>query len=82
MALPHFCLSFIPILYSTHVFPVRTTQANIIAVSRGIVIKARLIFSVPLLFGSDAIWIAPFFAEILALILTIYLSRKTQIIYQ
>ena len=45
----------------------RTGAANAIAVSRGIIVKALAIFCIPLLFGSDSIWVAPFAAEIVSL---------------
>ena len=87
MALPYFCLSFVPmslnLIYTALMFSTkRTTQANIIAISRGFLLKAILIFFIPMLFGSNAIWIAPFFAETFTLIFAAFLSRKTPIIYQ
>lgn len=87
MALPMFSLSFIPMavnlidtafLFSTK----RTTQANVIAISRGIVIKALAIFCVPWILGADAIWIAPLIAELLTLILAVGLSKTTQLVYR
>ena len=62
-ALPVFALSFIPmalnlvytsLLYSTK----RTKQSDIIAICRGIVIKAIAIFCIPIIFGSNTIWAA------------------------
>ncbi len=70
--LPLFGLSFIPMalnlictafLFSTK----RTGAANAIAVSRGIIVKALAIFCLPMIFGSDAVWFAPFAAEIVTL---------------
>ena len=73
-ALPLFSLSFIPMalnliytafLYSTK----RTLQADAISLSRGVVLKAAAIFCLPVLLGSDTIWLAPLAAEMLTLLL-------------
>lgn len=86
-ALPIFSLSFIPmalnliytsLLYSTK----RTKQSNMIAISRGIVIKSVAICGIPMLFGSEMIWIAPFVAEIITLIIAIIITRHTKLIFQ
>lgn len=86
-ALPVFSLSFIPMalnliytafLYSTK----RTTQSNMIAISRGIVIKAIAICSIPVLFGVEMIWIAPFIAEIITLIIAIVITKHTKLVFQ
>ena len=68
-ALPMFSLSFIPmgvnLIYTAFMFSTkRTTQANAIAICRGIVIKSIAIFGIPLLFGSNLIWIAPLIRSI------------------
>ncbi|HBN55701.1 MAG TPA: MATE family efflux transporter [Lachnospiraceae bacterium] len=73
-ALPVFALSFIPmawnLIFTAYLFSTkRTKQANVIAVSRGIVIKAAAIFLMPVLFGSEAIWAAPAVAEVFTLLL-------------
>lgn len=79
-ALPIFALSFIPMginlictsfLYSTK----RTMQSNVVAISRGIVIKAVAIFLIPVIFGTEAIWTAPFVAEIITLSLAVILVK-------
>ncbi len=86
-ALPVFSLSFIPIalnlvytslLYSTK----RTKQSDIIAICRGIVIKAIAIFCIPVIFGSNAIWAAPLVAEVITFAIAVILTRKTKLIYQ
>ena len=86
-ALPVFSLSFIPmalnlvytsLLYSTK----RTKQADIIAVCRGIVIKAIAIFCIPIIFGSNTIWAAPLVAEMITFAIAVILTRKTKLIYQ
>ena len=78
-ALSLFGLSFIPMalnliytafLYSTK----RTLQADAISLSRGVVLKAAAIFCMPVLFGIDVIWLAPFAAELLTLVLALVLS--------
>ena len=86
-ALPVFALSFIPIalnlvytslLYSTK----RTKQSDIIAICRGIVIKAIAIFCIPIIFGSNTIWAAPLVAEMITFAIAVILTRKTKLIYQ
>lgn len=85
-ALPLFSLAFIPmavnLVYTAFMFSTkRTIQANAIAICRGIIIKAVAIFCIPLLFGSNAIWIAPFIAETFTLILSLALSKWTPLVY-
>ena len=86
-ALPVFALSFIPmalnliytsLLYSTK----RTKQSDIIAICRGIVIKAIAIFCIPGLLGTKTIWAAPFVAEMITFAIAVVLTRKTKLIYQ
>ena len=83
-ALSLFGLSFIPMalnliytafLYSTK----RTLQADAISLSRGVVLKAAAIFCMPVLFGIDVIWLAPFAAELLTLVLALVLSRDPKL---
>ena len=84
-ALSLFGLSFIPMalnliytafLYSTK----RTLQADAISLSRGVVLKAVAIFCMPVLFGIDVIWLAPFAAELLTLVLALVLSRDPKLV--
>lgn len=87
MALPVVSLSFVPmalnLIYTAFMFSTkRTTQANVIAISRGIVVKAIMIFCIPMAFGSTAIWIAPFIAEVLTLLLAAKLGKMTKLVYQ
>lgn len=82
-ALPIFSLSFLPmalnLIYTAFFFSTKQTRrADLLAVSRGVVLKALLIFCIPLLFGVDFIWIAPFAAEMLTLILAVFLRRKAE----
>ena len=85
-ALPLFSLSFIPmalnLIYTAFMFSTkRTAQANTIAICRGIVIKAIAIFLIPVFFGDNAIWIAPFCAEILTFIVAVILTKATKLVY-
>lgn len=86
-ALPLFGLSFIPmainLIYTAFLFSTkRTGAADIIAISRGIVVKAMAILGIPMLCGVDAIWVAPLVAELITLILAIWLSKTTKFVYQ
>lgn len=85
-ALPIFSVSFIPmsfnliytsLLYSTK----RTKQSDVIAMCRGIVIKAIAIFTLPLIFGNEMIWAAPLVAETLTLLIAIFITKKTSLVY-
>lgn len=86
-ALPLFSLSFLPMalnlvctafLFSTK----RTLPASVIALSRGIVVKALAIFALPALLGSGAIWSAPLAAEVLTLLLASLLLRSSRLVYR
>ena len=86
-ALPVFSLSFIPmalnlvytsLLYSTK----RTKQSDIIAICRGIVIKAIAIFCIPIIFGNNTIWAAPLVAEMITFAIAVILTKKTKLVYQ
>lgn len=86
-ALPIFSLSFIPmalnLIFTAFLFSTkRTVAADVIAISRGIIVKAIAIFCIPVLFGSDAIWIAPFVAETVTLVIAIVLSKTSKLVYQ
>lgn len=86
-ALPVFSLSFIPmalnLIFTAFLFSTkRTGAADAIAISRGIVMKALAIFCIPTLFGSGAIWIAPFIAEMITLLLAVVLSKTSKLVYQ
>ena len=84
-ALSLFGLSFIPMalnliytafLYSTK----RTLQADAISLSRGVVLKAAAIFCISVVLGIDVIWLAPFAAELLTLVLALALSRACKLV--
>lgn len=84
-ALPYFALSFVPmalnLICTAYFFSTkRTGTANAIAVSRGIAVKALMIFCLPLVFGTEAIWFAPFVTEIITLAAAVVLSRKSKLI--
>lgn len=86
-ALPIFSLSFIPmalnLIFTAFLFSTkRTGTADIIAISRGIVVKALSIICIPILFGSNAIWIAPFVAETVTLVLAVVLSKTGKLVCQ
>lgn len=86
-ALPVFSLSFIPmalnLIFTAFLFSTkRTGAADLIAISRGIVIKAISIFCIPIFFGSNAIWIAPFVAETATLVFAIVLCKTSKLVYQ
>ncbi|EOS66165.1 MATE efflux family protein [Anaerotruncus sp. G3(2012)] len=85
-ALPIFSLSFIPmalnLIYTAYLFSTKRTEAaDIIAISRGIVMKALAIFCVPMIWGSNAIWIAPFIAEIVTLVFAVGLNKTAKLVY-
>ena len=86
-ALPMFALSFIPmalnLIYTAYFFSTkRTGPADAIAISRGIVVKALMIFCLPLLFGTNAIWFAPFVTEMITLTAAVILSRTSRLVYR
>lgn len=86
-ALPLFSLSFIPmalnLIYTSFLYSTkRTKQSNVIAVSRGIIIKAMAICSIPMLFGKEMIWVAPFIAETITLIIAITITKHTKLIFK
>lgn len=86
-ALPLFALSFIPmalnLIFTAYFFSTkRTGTANAIAVSRGIAVKALMIFALPVIFGTEAIWVAPFVTEVVTLAAAVVLSKKSQLIYR
>lgn len=80
-ALPAFALSFIPmsvnLILTAYLFSTKKTgMANAIAVSRGIVAKALCIFCIPAVFGSRAVWTAPFAAEMVTLLIAVFLEKR------
>lgn len=79
-ALPLFALSFLPmalnLVFTAYFFSTkRTGAANAIALSRGIVLKALMIFALPALLGVQAIWLAPFVSELLTLLAAAALQK-------
>lgn len=87
-ALPVFAVSFIPmavnLIIAGYFFSVqRTFQANLISMSRGVVLKAIAIFAVPMLFGQSVIWFSPLVAEMvtagMAGVIWLLECRKNQI---
>ena len=67
-ALPVFAFSFlfmaVNLIYTAYFYSTKQTiKSDVIAVSRGIVIKALAIFAVPAVCGSAFVWLAVVFAE-------------------
>ena len=86
-ALPLFALSFPPmalnLICTAYFFSTkRTAAANAIAVSRGIAVKALMIFCLPLLFPTEAIWLAPLAAELVTLCAALVLGRRCRLVYR
>ena len=86
-SLPLFALSFVPmalnLIYTAYFFSTkRTGTADAIAVSRGIALKALLIFCLPLAFGTETIWLAPFVTELLTLAAAVVLRRTSKLVYR
>ncbi|MDO4387238.1 MAG: MATE family efflux transporter [Clostridia bacterium] len=86
-ALPLFALSFIPmalnLIYTAYFFSTkRTGAANVLAVSRGIAVKALMIFCIPTVFETNAIWLAPFVTEVVTLAAAVALSRTSRLVYR
>ena len=85
-ALPLFAISFIPmalnLIFTAYFYSTkRTLQADAIAVSRGIVVKAACIFLMPALLGEGVIWLAPLAAECITLVLALFLGKKSKLLY-
>ena len=79
-ALRLFALSFLPmalnLVFTAYFFSTkRTGAATAIALSRGIVLKALMIFALPALLGVQAIWLAPFVSELLTLLAAAALQK-------
>ena len=86
-ALPPFALSFIPmalnLIYTAYFFSTkRTGPADAIALSRGILVKALMIFCLPLVFGIETIWLAPFVTEVVTLAAAVLLRRTSRLVYR
>lgn len=80
-ALPVFAFSFVPmsinLIIAGYFFSIqRTMQANVISMSRGIVLKAITIFAVPMLFGKSVIWLSPLVAELLTGVLAVLILLR------
>ena len=83
-ALPPFALSFVPmacnLIYTAFLFSIKRTGAsNVIAISRGIVLKALAIFLIPPIAGTDAIWLAPVAAEMTTLLIAVALTKTDRL---
>ena len=79
-ALPLFALSFLPIaanlIYTAYFYSTQfTVQANLLALCRGVALKALAICLLPLALGTQSIWLAPFVAELATLVLALAMAR-------
>ena len=86
-ALPLFALSFIPmavnLICTAYFFSTkRTGAADAIAVSRGVAVKALMIFCMPAIFGASAVWLAPFAAEMITLAIAAALNKTCGLVYR
>ena len=75
-ALPIFALSFpfmaINLIFTAFFYSTKqTAKSDVIAVSRGILVKSLAIFSVPALFGSRFVWLAAVIAECITFIISL-----------
>lgn len=82
-ALPLWALSFIPMafnfIFTAYFFSTkRTGTADVIAVSRGIAVKALMIFCLPMVFGTEAVWLAPLVTELVTLAAAVVLNRGSK----
>ena len=59
----------------TAMFPMGGAAIVAIRMGRGIVLKALMIFCLPLIFGAESIWLAPLVTEVVTLISTAALGR-------
>ncbi len=84
-ALPVFALSFlfmaVNLIFTAYFYSTKQTwKSNIIAVSRGIIVKAAAIFLVPMLLGETWVWASAAVAEAITLIIIfvirMFISKK------
>lgn len=78
-ALPIFALSFvlmaINLIFTAYFYSTKQTiKSDIIAVSRGIVVKALAICLIPFIFGNDYIWLPVVIAEAVTLVFSVLLN--------
>lgn len=83
-ALPVFSLSFVfmavNLIFTAYFYSTKQTiKSDIIAICRGIVVKALSIFIIPLIMGTDYIWFPVVIAEIITLMICIFLNAKTNV---
>lgn len=82
-ALPVFSLSFLAmsvnLIFTAYFYSTQqTVKSDIIALSRGVVVKAAAIFTVPVLFGDESVWWAAMVAEAITFFICLYLQAKTK----
>lgn len=60
-------------------FPMGGAAIVAIRMGRGIVLEALMIFCLPLIFGAEAIWLAPLVTEVVTLIATVAPGRMKRL---
>lgn len=80
-ALPIWVLSFIfmalNLIYTAYFYSTKQTlKSDIVAINRGVILKALLIFSIPQIFGIVYIWHSVLVAEILAFLICLICKRQ------
>lgn len=81
LALPVFALSFlfmaVNLIFTAYFYSTKQTgKANMIAVSRGIIIKALAIFLTPILLGNSYVWLAVSIAEGITMVICLIYSKR------
>lgn len=79
-ALPVFTASFVfmsvNLIFTAYFYSTKQTgKSNVIAFSRGIIIKAIAIFMIPALFGNDFIWSSAVITEIITFLICIFIRK-------
>lgn len=79
-ALPAFALSFlfmsVNLIFTAYFYSTKqTVKSDMIAVSRGIVVKALAIFFIPAVLGEGYVWCSATAAEIVTVIICLFLQR-------
>ena len=80
-ALPVFSVSFVfmalNLIYTAYFYSTKETlKSDIIAINRGVVLKALLIFAVPYIFGVRYIWHAVLLAEIITFGICLFMEKN------
>lgn len=80
-ALPVFAVSFLfmagNLIYTAYFYSTKQTgKADVIALSRGVVVKALAIFLIPVILGEGAVWCSAAAAECVTLVLCLALGKN------